>query len=510
MVAARSFEKKPPFDDSPRAAFFGFLVLALITLALVEVSVLRVAGAMEGRPMIGALLVLFDIVWWMVPAYLICMAVERFLWVPLETKTGQKVPKVIKGFLIFLIFIFASFGVKAFVFNQQITSLLATSGVLAMIIGLAIQMNISNIFSGIALNVERPFRPGDWVRIGDAPVAKVLDVSWRSIKLETFQNTVISIPNAAASEQHIENYSYPNDNYRIFQILHFGLEHSPERITRLLYDALHLVVPVDGRKRLGLTWVKYNGVDEHGQKFLVAFDCTDRMLKNSQEHVALICIYRVLAQSGIHPSTSHLDLHVRRATADLGEAALTADRLIEHVPIFAPLGKGEKQALAEAVETREFAAGEVVVSEGEAGDSMFLIAEGVVAIEVSIEGQEERLEVARLGSGDFFGEMALLTGDPRTATVVARDKTLVYEVTKSGLAPLMESTESLGQDLSEVLAERQMRTSNAVDDSRAYEDVKEEISRGLLSRIQNFFRLRISKPKVAAEADDAPDLAKSA
>jgi CRP-like cAMP-binding protein len=106
--------------------------------------------------------------------------------------------------------------------------------------------------------------------------------------------------------------------------------------------------------------------------------------------------------------------------------------------------------------------------------------------------------------------MALLTGDPRTATVVARDKTLVYEVTKSGLAPLMESTESLGQDLSEVLAERQMRTSNAVDDSRAYEDVKEEISCGLLSRIQNFFRLRISKPKVAAEADDAPDLAKSA
>ncbi|WP_281016744.1 MULTISPECIES: cyclic nucleotide-binding domain-containing protein [unclassified Minwuia] len=231
------------------------------------------------------------------------------------------------------------------------------------------------------------------------------------------------------------------------------------------------------------------------------------MLKNSQEHVALISIYRVLAQSGIHPSTSHLDLHVRPAEIDLGEAALTPERLIEHVPIFAPLGEHGRSRLCDLVERRTFAPGEAVVKEGDIGDSMFLIAEGVVSIEVSAEGQEERMEVARLGPGEFFGEMALLTGDPRAATVVARDTTLTYEVTKAAIAPLMEGAQSLGAELSDVLAERQLKTASEREASRSYEEVKAEISKGLFGRIQNFFgRAPASAEKPSPTPEGAPSV----
>nr|VFK25128.1 MAG: Mechanosensitive ion channel [Candidatus Kentron sp. LFY] len=91
------------------------------------------------------------------------------------------------------------FGIIAFVFDYRITGLLATSGLLAMIIGLAIQTNLSNIFSGIAVNLERPFRIGDWVKLADFDEGKVVNVTWRSVRIRTPNNHIISIPNSTAA-----------------------------------------------------------------------------------------------------------------------------------------------------------------------------------------------------------------------------------------------------------------------------------------------------------------------
>ncbi|MCP4693068.1 MAG: mechanosensitive ion channel, partial [Desulfobacterales bacterium] len=109
---------------------------------------------------------MFDILWCMAPAWFLCRAFRQFIIRPLEERTNRKVSTLLTFFVEFIIYLLAFFGVVAFVFDQKLTSLLATSGVLAMIIGLAIQINIANIFSGIAINLERPFRVGDWVKIG--------------------------------------------------------------------------------------------------------------------------------------------------------------------------------------------------------------------------------------------------------------------------------------------------------------------------------------------------------
>lgn len=148
----------------------------------------------------------YESLWWLLGAALIDMAIRRFVWVPLELSTGRKVPNVMKVIVSILIFALAFAGIVAVVFNQALTSLLATSGVLAMIIGLAVQSNIANVFSGIILNIERPFKVGDNIRINNV-IGEVKDITWRTIRLESIDGPMISLANSKASEALMENFS---------------------------------------------------------------------------------------------------------------------------------------------------------------------------------------------------------------------------------------------------------------------------------------------------------------
>ncbi len=156
---------------------------------------------------VDMIVLVYDCLWWIIPARICGIALERFLWVPLEQHTRRMVPNVIRMFGSLNIYVLASFGIIAFVFDQKITSLLATSGLLAMIIGLAIQANISNVFSGIAINIERPFVVGDWVKIGDLEEGEVVDITWRTVRVKSRDGFTISVPNGQASEMAVHNYT---------------------------------------------------------------------------------------------------------------------------------------------------------------------------------------------------------------------------------------------------------------------------------------------------------------
>lgn len=145
-----------------------------------------------------------DILWWIVPARILAISLERFVWIPLENRTGRQIPGVIRAFGSATIYLFAFFGIVAFVLGKPLTSLLATTGLTAMIIGVAIQANIANIFSGIILNLERPFALGDWIRMGSV-VGYVTDITWRTTKIVSWEGPLISVPNRTISEANVEN-----------------------------------------------------------------------------------------------------------------------------------------------------------------------------------------------------------------------------------------------------------------------------------------------------------------
>jgi potassium efflux system protein len=200
-------------DRRERGRFWSaqswFLRLISWPLLLLAGGNLAIDLAFQNLPdhYIRIVILVYDTLWWLVPARLVGLAAERFLWVPLEDHTERNIPNVIRVFASVTIYSLAICGVIAFVFDQTLTSILASTGLLAMIIGLAVQANISNIFSGIVINMERPFNVGDWVQIGDLEEGRVVDITWRTVRVKVRNGYVISIPNAKVSEAQVHNFN---------------------------------------------------------------------------------------------------------------------------------------------------------------------------------------------------------------------------------------------------------------------------------------------------------------
>lgn len=189
----------------------------------------------------------YDMAWWLMGATLLVIAMERFVWVPLENRTKRKVPNLIRHFTAGMIYTFAFCGIIAFVLHQTLTSVLATSGLFAMIVGLAVQGNIANVFSGIIINLERPFSVGDWIKIDTIDSVNVVDMTWRTVRLQTLTQHVVSIPNGRVADSVVVNYS-KNETLRIDVFIHISPSHKPARINALIKEAIADVEGIDAVK----------------------------------------------------------------------------------------------------------------------------------------------------------------------------------------------------------------------------------------------------------------------
>lgn len=249
----------------------------------------------------------YEGVWWILGAAIISMAVDRFIWNPLENKTERKVPSSIRAFVKVAIYLFAIFGIIAFVLHKELTSLLATSGLLAMIIGLAVQANIANIFSGIVLNLERPFNVGDVISIDGDVEATVVDISWRTTRALDALGKLHCIPNSKATETNLIRVTggkgeiYPNAD-RVY----VDLDHSPEIVKQALTKAINSVDTIDfiiDPPRVDLREMVLDNGRAFAQYVLVY--CSTEYGKRWQAKNALWCaVHRELEAVGISISTA--------------------------------------------------------------------------------------------------------------------------------------------------------------------------------------------------------------
>lgn len=183
------------------------------------------------------LVTVYESLWWIIGAWLFDKAVRRFIWETLEYRTKRKVPNVMKFFTSLLLFLLAIAGITAFVFNQALTSLLATSGVFAMVVGFAIQANIANVFSGIILNIERPFKVGDYIKINNI-IGQVKDITWRTTRIESNDGQMVSLANSKVSESFMENYSEIPHGIAAETVIHTPHDVDAHRVVDIINDAL--------------------------------------------------------------------------------------------------------------------------------------------------------------------------------------------------------------------------------------------------------------------------------
>jgi len=396
------------------------------------------------------------------------------------------IPEIISLLIQALLFGIPTLMVLSSVFDFELTSILATSGVLAAIVGLAIQANLSNMLSGIFVNIERPFSSNEWVTIGDK-IGLVADVTWRSTRLRTLENTEITIPNEVVASSVITNWSRNDkkrmsEGFHIFNTFSFHPKHDPQHISQLILNALKKVKPVDGRAHLNFQWVKFNDVDEYGLKFTVGFDCLDRMLKFSQQNVVMLEIHKTLKHAGISMSAGRLytnleeeaGFHALKSNSRIPEhfdpefygefnpynETIKNKVLLQKVPIFMSMTDEEIDLIANNCKRSHYDISDLIIKQNDPGDSLFVIADGVVSVQVE-QASGDLFTVSKLGVGDFFGEMSLMTGEPRTANIIAESPTVTLSVEKGIIKKVFEKNPRVSDMISDVLAKRKVDLENA-------------------------------------------------
>lgn len=434
---------------SPVGHLAGEAVLfaVLTSLLLLQGIVPYDAGPPEAPLLESVFLGLAKVVWWTNAALLLVGAVRVFLIIEGRPREGR----LLQDLLVGVIYTGAALCVVANVFSFPVGTLIATSGVVAIVLGLALQSTLADVFSGLALNISRPYAVGDWIVAGDGMEGRVVETNWRATHLVNGSNELIILPNSKLARSTLVNSSGPDQRHGTKLRVRFAPTLSPAAITRVMRDVLMSTTAILPSPAPS---VHVKALDAHAIEIELSFRVADLGMSSAAKDEVLDLIYRHAKASGLRLSPPAGAAPDTPGAAEPAALRPTPLRLLDAVPLFAALTEDEKETLAAAAVRRTCRKGEVVVEEGAALPALMVVRSGVLAI-TRRDGPQE-VEIARLAPGDFFGEEGLLMGEREKGSAKALTFVVLFEIAKEALAPLMEDRPGMADELSAVLARRSL------------------------------------------------------
>lgn len=436
---------------------------------------------------------------WLASAWLLNRLLHVFFWeMVVERATGRPVPRLVKDLVAAVIFLVAVTGIVGIVFEQSVTGIWATSGAIGLVIGIALQSMILDVFSGLAMNVDRAFRIGDWIMIHQrSPEVHIIgciqEINWRTTRLKTTDNNLVVVPNSVMGTSILTNFMAPEPVSRLE--LHFTLDFSvpSDRAIRVLEGAVRAILKPGGVLPDPEPSVRITGVSELGIVYRVRYWIVPRDLSPAKaRHVVISSVMEHLKQAGLSLAYPKHDVF----TSDMPQRQLDSsshddmERLLARIELFSHLADDERRRLAEGLVRRQFGPGETLIERGAEGQSMFVLVEGLVYVHADVRGDGTEVQVAQIVPGQFFGEMSLLTGERRSATVRAVTSAVAYEITKASMTELFQSRPALAETISAVVAERKLRNERAGSPGADHELTKKQstVASEILGKIRHFFR----------------------
>ena len=329
-------------------------------------------------------------------------------------RVPDRFPNILQDFIV----IGSLVVVATFVWHD---TLLTTSAVSAVVIGFALQDTLGNAFAGLAIQSEKPFHVGHWIQVG-AFEGRVAEVTWRATKLRTKSGNFVIVPNNIVSKEAITNYSEPAAPTRIEVEVGASYLTAPSAVKSALEEALANSPTVLTAPASDIQLVRF---DNSSIAYRVRFWIEDFERDEAARDEVRTAIYYAFARHGIEiPYPIQVQYEQESGAPDAAALQSERERLLARVDLFSALSEEQRREMATATHTRVYGNGEAIVRQGRPGESMFVVGSGRAAVVL----EPDRREVATIEPGGYFGEMSLLTGEPRTATVVARGDTLVVEI----------------------------------------------------------------------------------
>jgi small-conductance mechanosensitive channel/CRP-like cAMP-binding protein len=433
---------------------------------------------------------LLSALWWLVLGLFLFLALEVVIWRALQARSIAP-PKLLVDLVRALVFVVAVFGALSALFDQTLTGLLATSGVVAIVLGFALQSTLADLFSGIALNLERPFRVGDWLKLDSGNIGQIVQTNWRATHLRTLDGNDVVIPNSRMAAAQLTNFNLPAKSLRQTIAVPLPGDVSPVRVQRVLVaSALRhprvLAEPPpralvtefqDGKINFELEyWIEsYQGERE------IRSDISTEMWRALD--VAGISLIWLGDQAKTAPSPSRdKRIEEKRKQRILDQrAGLRADpqmdetvepreparedevtRLLSRVDLFRHLDLEHRAAVAERMQRFDVSPGDVVIAQGDRSDNLFIVGEGLLDVSITAPTGEGRA-ISRLCAAHVFGEIALLTGEARSATVRALLPSIVYSISKADFTAILGDNPELAAALGQILTQHRRATAELLE-----------------------------------------------
>ncbi|MFM7108584.1 MAG: cyclic nucleotide-binding domain-containing protein [Planctomycetaceae bacterium] len=340
------------------------------------------------------------------------------------------------------------------------------SAVVTAVLGFALRDTLGNVFAGLAIHAERPFEVGDWIQYDAVPahVGRVVEINWRATKVLTLDDAHVTIPNGQLAQASIRNFTKPEAWSRRSLFVVTPYDVPPQRVQAIILEAVRGSFGVLDQPAPSVVTNAFTerGVEHWVRLFTTAFDQRDRVDGAARDR-----IWYALARNGIRIPVATHAVQLSEPPAPESPAAAVERRAgcLEGIDLLEPLNPGLVRRLAESSVDHAYAAGEQVVRQGEPGSSMFVILSGRVEVTARAAADVPVAVLAVLGPGDHFGEMSVMTGAPRTATVTTLGETRLLEIGKEGFAAILSADPGLVEALGRSLKARQAERREAIADA---------------------------------------------
>jgi small-conductance mechanosensitive channel/CRP-like cAMP-binding protein len=383
--------------------------------------------------------------------------------------------KILRDVADFVLYIAVTIPILKTQLAVDVPTLLGTSAVVSLVLGFALQDTLGNLFSGLSVQLEKPFTVGDFITVG-SHTGQVVQVGWRSTRVETFRKELVTLPNSLIAKEAVKNFS--RGGLPIAIDIRFGVTYSapPNQVKHEVLEALSSIGLILDDPAPQVQPVEFG---ESAVIYMVRYYLRDYSHALTAQGEVYGRLWYRFGRAGIEIPFPQRTIMLRNEP----QRSHVHQALLQELELFAPFTEAERMAIATSAQERHYGRGEHVIKEGDEGHTFFVVTAGALTVHAG----KQATEVARLGRGDHFGEMSLLTGEPRTATVTASEDAVLLEVDRDAFARHFVEHQGLAQQLSEVLARRKTELDDKLNALPAESAVQ---ARDILARLRKIFRLR--------------------
>jgi len=426
---------------------------------------------------------------WVLIARTTIFALEKLVWQGwMQQRMAAPPPRILAQISNAVVWTVCAFLVFSVVFDKEITGLLTASGVVIAVVGFALRNLISDVFTGIVMGFEGHVRIGDWIEIEGEEPGMIQEISWRTTRFVTERGIDIIVPNSQLAAEQYRNFHRPDRYFRESFYVHLDYDITSHQASRILLSAISQIpesmaiprrpsVRIHDYSQRGVEWEARFYVPDYSSRSFLRYQVQRNVLRNLHFSGIEIASERIESQ----------DVH----RADESRDSLSEDLdFLKAVEILSCLDHDELAGLLDGLGRSIAKAGEPVVEINDLGTSLFIVREGVLNVFIAAE-RDESIKVGQLVPGSFFGEMSLLTGEARSATVVPDVDSFLFEITKEQIEPILSRNPAVVERLSAVLADRQMANIRAMADSSIEDpdETRSGLAREFVDKIQRFFNI---------------------